>query len=852
MGPRYEEVEVHIKFVEIENFRRLKSVRVDFDPKNTLLVGPNNSGKTSVIAALAKFLKAKGKPFRITDFCLDHLQIVNKVGADWVTSARDDPAASIPADAVENGRTLLEQILPALDVWLSVSDDELSRMPQASPYLMEFTGAVGVRLRLEPRDVTVLAEAYVKAHSEALKRIDQVPLHLTQQAAENSTTESPSIQAVPRNLVDFLDRKVDRFFEVRGYLLSSDEIASPNPFAGDPKNAVTEDETASPNGPRMQPLGSTPHSYELSELRSVILIDEITATRGITEGDADGSSTRLSKFGSAFNRTHFHGPTDLSSQDRTALSATQGAVQARNHLSRSRYGKVFEEISKLGYPGGGNPTLVYEEDMPFELEPPELKFRHQTDPSLGLPNLDESLNGLGYQSLIYMAMKLIDFRKRRLAKNPDGTSSAEVPEPTLHSGNADEQNGHFGVAPIHLVLIEEPEAFLHAQVQQLFIQQARTLLREGVDERDRVPAELATQLVVSTHSSHIVQNVEFSTIRYLRRRPHSQEAMFPESTISNLTNLWGDDRATHGFVSRYIRLRHCNMFFADALVLVEGAAETMLLPHMFREFPNVSAAYLELLEVGGSHAHRLRKLIECLGVPTLIVSDIDASDPHENGKKAQPKLGESLLTKNPTLKKWFRQESDDHSLDTLFGLSQDEKVVNEGNVRFAYQIGVSTEVNLEQEDASTVFPSTFEDALILENLEFFQCATTSSSAFTARVGPESSDLTKNSPKIDSNLRQLNKVMSELRPSQTLPELAEVIWKLLQRNSFNKAEFALDLVVDGRLGGEFKTPTYIREGLEWLDEKLKSQGLLLFEPADEAAFEQSASVSMADEQNEVGR
>ena len=36
---------MNIAFVEIKNFRKLKSCRIDLSPKSTIFVGANNSGK---------------------------------------------------------------------------------------------------------------------------------------------------------------------------------------------------------------------------------------------------------------------------------------------------------------------------------------------------------------------------------------------------------------------------------------------------------------------------------------------------------------------------------------------------------------------------------------------------------------------------------------------------------------------------------------------------------------------------------------------------------------------------------------------------------------------------------------
>ena len=55
-----------IKFVEIANFRKLLSVRVDLAQKQTLFVGANNSGKSSAMLALRRFLVPRRCPVRVS------------------------------------------------------------------------------------------------------------------------------------------------------------------------------------------------------------------------------------------------------------------------------------------------------------------------------------------------------------------------------------------------------------------------------------------------------------------------------------------------------------------------------------------------------------------------------------------------------------------------------------------------------------------------------------------------------------------------------------------------------------------------------------------------------------------
>ena len=75
---------MHITFVEIQNFRKLKSVRIDFSKETTLLVGANNSGKTSATLALRHFLVEPEK-FSTNDFTLSNWALIEKIAATWET-----------------------------------------------------------------------------------------------------------------------------------------------------------------------------------------------------------------------------------------------------------------------------------------------------------------------------------------------------------------------------------------------------------------------------------------------------------------------------------------------------------------------------------------------------------------------------------------------------------------------------------------------------------------------------------------------------------------------------------------------------------------------------------------------
>jgi hypothetical protein len=385
--------------------------------------------------------------------------------------------------------------------------------------------------------------------------------------------------------------------------------------------------------------------------------------------------------------------------------------------------------------------------------------------------LPEDSNGLGYQNLISMVFKLMSFRDAWMRV---GKAQSKL------------QQSEEIIAPLHLVLIEEPEAHLHTQVQQVFIRQAYHILRNH-EALGKAPA-LTTQLVVSTHSSHIAHECEFGALRYFRRLPAKVDDI-PTSCVVNLTAAFGSDTDTKRFVTRYLKVTHCDLFFADAAVLIEGPAERILVPHFARsheEFKALSESYITWLEIGGSHAHRLRELIEHLGVPTLIITDIDAID--ADGKTASPQRLPTLRSRNETLKTWCPSTE---SLIDLLDKPDAEKVKSYEDRHFAVRVAYQCPITIRFKDIEVeAIANTLEDALVFQNIGLF-----------AGLGGKG---------------LIAKFRKAVTDSATVGELEMAIHEALRAGG--KAELALDLleIEDERA---IQPPAYIREGLLWLAAEL---------------------------------
>lgn len=749
---------MRIKFIEIQNFRRLKSVRIDFAEETTLFVGANNSGKTSAMVVLGHFLIDKGR-FTTKDFTLSTWSQINKIGKTWQEQCQKNTPLSLSDNA-------WQECLPSLDVWISVEDNEIYHVSHMLPTLEWEAGLLGVRLRFEPEKIEELHKEFLAATTSAEKTLQAAP------------GNAPStLKLWPRSMEDFLNRRLSTHFVIRAYILNPKYISEPT------------------NGKAIpQDLPPDCDFLDVDPFRGLIRIDQIRAQRGFSDVD-DAKSSRTEDGDHSFERgrqqmlseqlrgyykKHLD-PSDLPEpSDIPALQAVESAQESFDERLKKGFEKALLELGELGYPGVTDPKL----NISTKLQPIEgLKHASAVEYDVlnnGTPGgatplrLPEQYNGLGYQNLISIVFKLMSFRDDWMkVGKAQKKATSESPEEIFYP-------------LLHLVLIEEPEAHLHAQVQQVFFRKAYSVLRNHSD-LGKSPT-LRTQLVVSTHSSHITHECEFSYLRYFRRQPAAAPGKVPESTVANLSEVFGANEDTTRFVTRYLKTTHCDLFFADAAILVEGPAERMLVPLFIREsFPKLNESYITVLEIGGSHAHRLRPLIEHLGLTTLIITDLDATDPNDNRKAVQPCRGKGQLSGNTTLASWIPKEIE---IDTLLGLGIDSKIASPDanfSIRVAYQ--TPTPIDFEGK-ADKALSNTFEDSLVFENLPKFR-------------DMEGGGLIKS-------------FKNSISESSSISQLGTKMFNKLKTGK--KAQFALDLLELGPQ--ELKPPAYINEGLEWLQEQLK--------------------------------
>jgi hypothetical protein len=339
----------------------------------------------------------------------------------------------------------------------------------------------------------------------------------------------------------------------------------------------------------------------------------------------------------------------------------------------------------------------------------------------------------------------------------------------------------------------------------VFIRNVLELLKiEG--EQD---SAFSSQVIITTHSPHILYERGFGPIRYFRR--HVTDGEQTTQVLNLSTFQAGDNPKDRDFLQRYLKLTHCDLFFADAAILVEGNVERLLLPLMIeKEAKALRSAALSILEVGGAFGHRFRELICFLGITTLIITDIDSvalvarpgdceeGDEEEfevpgevDGNERRKKYGRiceptelGAVTANQTLIQWLPKKL---TIADLLAVTEGEKIeaipgVDHALVRVAYQVPTNVTWNGLQ---APICGRTLEVSFGLQNATWCQ---------------------------DADCKQLGLKLRGHVP--TPAALASGLHKRVIGQYFDKTKFALGVLA--RKQDQWSVPSYIAEGLRWLE------------------------------------
>jgi predicted ATP-dependent endonuclease of OLD family len=227
-------------------------------------------------------------------------------------------------------------------------------------------------------------------------------------------------------------------------------------------------------------------------------------------------------------------------------------------------------------------------------------------------------NSLGYNNLLYLATVLAEL---------EGLRKSE----TLHK----------------MLLIEEPEAHLHPQLQIRLLQ----YLQE-------ISGQEHVQVIVTTHSPVIASSVSLDAINVLT---------IPNGGGNPISTPLADcelEERSKFFLERWLDITRSTLLFARGVLLVEGIAEALVIPELakfvIQDIPVNTAAStpknladygVSIISLGGSFFHHFVQLFKgatengAVGIPVRCAGLID-NDPDKDSK---PTPSSPAQSKNPRI-----------------------------------------------------------------------------------------------------------------------------------------------------------------------------------------------------------
>ncbi|MDF7653023.1 ATP-dependent endonuclease [Klebsiella variicola] len=676
---------MRIEKVKVEGFRLLQDVEIMLEDSSTVVVGRNNSGKTSLTDVFDRFIGQSGARFRLEDF-----SAASRTKFFEAKKLRESGAK--PEDVLA--------AFPMIALTLTFAYDAAApNLGPLAPFVIDL-------------DVTC---------TKALVRVEYKPILETLPILFDIAAPAEGVDKNAHFLRSLRDT-IPKAYSINVSAIDPTDQTNRRVFEG------------------------------VSALSALVQCNFVRAQRTLdhaSQGDADVIGKLLSTlFKTASAPTAAAADQELAAKLKTSVEEIERGVQGDFDAMLK---KLLPTMEVLGFPSLNDAELRPETSLNVEA----LLSDHTRVVYAGADgvHLPEGYNGLGTRNLIYMLLQLESYHKIYRAK------------PTR---------------PVtHLIFIEEPEAHLHPQMQEVFINQLNIAIKKLSATYPHEPT-WKVQFLITTHSPHVANAASFEAVRYfLNEAPKTPNARRTKvkDFKKGMANISADDQ---DFLHQYMTLTKCDLYFADKAIMVEGTTERLLMPRLcclvdksLDDKHKLARQYVTCVEVGGAYSHIFYPLLDFLELKTLVVTDLDSTKPVEKENKKgkvittweKCPVAEGQRTSNAAIKDWFRppntKDADGWQISPGELLVKSAKEKISGCRRIAYQIP-------EVPEAASCARS-YEDALVLANPDRFEWPKEQDEA------TEAWDIAKGLAKADTALR-----------------------------------FAIR-------EKEWKVPRYIEEGLVWLSE-----------------------------------
>ncbi|MFF2093497.1 ATP-dependent endonuclease [Paenibacillus sp. NPDC058174] len=470
---------MYLKYLQVVNYKNLKSVKFNFSQGANTIIGENDSGKSNTVNALRLLLDDSyyynSKKLKDSDFSYDlnewrgHWIIISGVFVDITTTDKENEVCAeiVPEEENEN----------FLKSYINSGNEDI--------------GVVTLFIRPQKALRKKLYEADSKAEFDECIRLVKLSDY--------------EFYYTSRSQTDFTDPEVYRN------------------IVGDFEHGVY----CNPDDDDAAVLGSKLNITDVQEHISVMFIDALRDVANEMRKPRN-PIRRIVEVVEAQIK-----PTDIEriKEKISELNASISEVEQIGKIGEQVNSKLMDMIGMVY-----SPEIALESQLNDEIN--ALSRYLSIKPS---NQNDIELLGLGHLNMIYMALKLVEYKFNR---------TREL---------------------INIMIIEEPEAHIHTHIQ-------KTLFDNLKLTKDY------TQVIMTTHSAHLSEVSEISKINVVKTIGNVSHVMQP---ILNLDQFGEDNLKLKNLklsecIERYLDAKRSVLLFSKGVLLVEGDGEEILIPNMVK------------------------------------------------------------------------------------------------------------------------------------------------------------------------------------------------------------------------------------------------------------------------------
>jgi len=579
---------MRIEKMKIENYRRFVETEINFSDKLTILVGANNSGKTSFVHLLDcvfgsnSTLKSKDISLTNQNSIIKKLFIMIKEKFDSSlaisTKQFQSDLLSIFFDKIDGSLLIKEK---HISIEISVVYNEGESISQFADYLMDLDAT---KRNFYFKIIQEINPLQLKKNLELNTESLQIYLERYHGAIKKQEAEKPESDKYDQ--LSLQTNKNEQLFIENLFSVYGDSLELTYSYANE--------------------KFSLSHKMEKKDFISLFNYSYLSADRQLIDNNTENGKKKLTS--SVVDLLNAEKENETSSNEwkgriRLTLDRMFNAISDENidtylmDQAKTILDNISSNLNRAGETNIQEIMMVLDMGMDFLYRVLKESIRVNYAIPIGEKNeemafLTEESQGLGISNLIYITLELMSYKL------------------TTNSGL------------INLFVIEEPESHMHLQMQRTLI----NFLNSEYEGREKL---YNIQGIITTHSDEIVRSANLTDMKVIRPKAPLTNVIFDMSMFLE------KHKTEKKFFETFFRINFSSLIFADKAIIYEGDTERMYMESLifgnrkkevedsFDFLNTLSQKYITYAQAGGTYAHKYADLLNELEINTLIFTDID-------------------------------------------------------------------------------------------------------------------------------------------------------------------------------------------------------------------------------------